>query len=124
MNFSFSSYIPHIFISCSESIKKFLCTICIHAQDKEIIFTFIVQESVISSIYRWEQGYQGIVYYHISFLHFSQSDINECQTGAHNCDINAWCKNTQGSYTCECHSGFTANGIACDGELSLIFNYC
>jgi hypothetical protein len=32
-------------------------------------------------------------------------DINECQTGTHNCD--QLCTNTHGSFTCSCMSGYT-----------------
>ena len=27
-------------------------------------------------------------------------DINECDLGTHNCDVNAVCENTEGNYTC------------------------
>ena len=43
-------------------------------------------------------------------------DINECETGTAECDVNAACINTVGSYRCECESGFTGDGKSCVGE--------
>lgn len=42
-------------------------------------------------------------------------EINECTTNAHNCDLQATCTNTQGSFECFCNQGFTGNGISCSG---------
>ncbi|XP_072022044.1 uncharacterized protein [Amphiura filiformis] len=40
-------------------------------------------------------------------------DINECTSNAHNCDTNAACANTVGSFTCECNDGYSGNGVTC-----------
>jgi len=40
-------------------------------------------------------------------------DINECIDGTSNCDVNANCTNTDGSFTCICKDGFTGDGITC-----------
>ncbi|XP_050299870.1 nidogen [Anthonomus grandis grandis] len=39
-------------------------------------------------------------------------DENECQTN-HNCDSNAQCHNTEGSYQCLCNPGFEGDGKIC-----------
>ena len=41
------------------------------------------------------------------------SDINECATGSENCDVNAVCTNTDGSFTCTCQSGYAGDGVTC-----------
>ena len=44
------------------------------------------------------------------------SDVNECTTGTHNCDVNAVCNNTRGSYNCTCKDGFHGDGKTCKGN--------
>lgn len=31
------------------------------------------------------------------------------------------CHNTHGSYRCECNTGYTGNGVTCNGKLELVF---
>ncbi len=33
------------------------------------------------------------------------SEVNECIRGTHNCDVNAFCTNNIGSFTCTCNQG-------------------
>ena len=42
------------------------------------------------------------------------ADINECESDSHTCDSNAICKNTFGSYECNCITGYVAIGKSCD----------
>ena len=51
----------------------------------------------------------------ISWVHFHllYSDINECQASLHNCSSNANCRDTNGSYRCECFSGYDGSGLLC-----------
>ena len=54
------------------------------------------------------------------------TDIDECADAAqNNCDENASCANTEGSYTCGCNTGFTGDGFTCNGSLLclLIFDF-
>ncbi len=46
-------------------------------------------------------------------------DIDECSTGGSNCDANAECNNTPGSFTCTCNQGYSGDGVNCVGKLSI-----
>ena len=46
---------------------------------------------------------------------YHASDIPECVRDLDDCDSNATCINTIGSYLCSCNSGFTGNGFTCTG---------
>ena len=48
------------------------------------------------------------------------SDIDECHTGSHDCDANATCNNTIGSFDCSCLDGFSGNGKKCTGNDGLV----
>jgi hypothetical protein len=52
-------------------------------------------------------------------LHFFFLDINECN-GNNDCDSNAQCANTDGSYTCTCRSGFDGTGRLCTSKYTLV----
>ena len=43
-------------------------------------------------------------------------DINECDESTDNCDSNADCSNTIGSFMCQCKIGFSGDGVTCTGE--------
>ena len=49
------------------------------------------------------------------FMSFFQ-DIDECTINTDNCHQFAICTNTMGSFTCACITGFTGNGVQCDGK--------
>ena len=44
-------------------------------------------------------------------------DINEC--GIDDCDVNANCIDSNGSYTCFCLSGYSGDGITCAGKIQV-----
>jgi len=48
-----------------------------------------------------------------SFNSYKVNDVDECVQGTHNCDVNAQCTNTDGSYSCECNAGYSGNGVTC-----------
>lgn len=43
-------------------------------------------------------------------------DVDECEMGAHNCDINAACVNTPGAFRCSCQEGWVGSGVNCAGK--------
>ena len=46
------------------------------------------------------------------------SDTDECaKPSSNNCDSNAVCTNTVGTFNCACKSGFTGDGIKCTGMI-------
>lgn len=45
----------------------------------------------------------------------SLKDINECVRGTDDCNTNAACSNTDGSFTCTCNTGFSGDGRTCTG---------
>jgi len=45
-------------------------------------------------------------------------DRDECELGLFECDGNAKCVNTDGSYLCTCNSGFKGDGKICYGKIS------
>ena len=49
---------------------------------------------------------------------FCLADVDECVEGLDDCDVNALCTDTVGSFTCDCLDGFVGNGITCAGTSS------
>ena len=45
------------------------------------------------------------------------SDIDECVRGTDNCNEDASCTNTVGSFSCMCNYGYSGNGVNCSGLL-------
>ena len=58
---------------------------------------------------------------HSPILHVvTPTDIDECTEGTHDCDVNALCMNTPGSFECMCLAGFTGDGRTCEGTYMCI----
>lgn len=49
-------------------------------------------------------------------LIFIVSDVNECTDEVHNCHGDGFCTNTNGSFYCTCHVGYTGDGVNCTGN--------
>ena len=50
-------------------------------------------------------------------------DVHECNERSHNCDVNAVCINTNSSYLCQCHNGFTGTGMSGSCQGLLLFSF-
>lgn len=51
-------------------------------------------------------------------------DVDECEIGAHNCDVHASCVNVPGSFKCKCRTGWVGDGLKCVGRWNLKYvNY-
>ena len=44
-------------------------------------------------------------------------DIDECGTNTDNCHADANCTNTKGSFYCTCHTGYSGDGVICEGKI-------
>ena len=42
-------------------------------------------------------------------------DIDECELDTDNCDVNANCTDTDGSFNCTCNQGYEGDGVNCTG---------
>ena len=47
-------------------------------------------------------------------------DIDECDTDTDNCHIDANCSNTKGSFYCTCKTGYSGNGVVCEGNKYIV----
>lgn len=70
--------------------------------------------SLFSKYCQWSfsVGQAGTVAF--SNLMLSLADIDECAEDTDNCDDNARCINTPGSFQCVCLEGFTGDGLICE----------
>ena len=51
-------------------------------------------------------------------------DVNECAAGTDNCNENATCTNTVGSFTCACNAGYEGDGVTCTNIDECAANPC
>ena len=70
-------------------------------------------------ILKWPEILKQLSYWNVSLqnlFYFFFSDFDECANNTDDCDVNAYCNNTVGSFNCTCNSGYTGNGTACAGK--------
>lgn len=74
------------------------------------------QSALISRIYGLFPGKWRVII-------FCYTDIDECTTNFHSCDVNAICQNTVGSYSCICKAGYIGDGKKCNGNYRLFVHF-
>ena len=52
----------------------------------------------------------------LSLCDLYSSDIDECALRTDNCDANAECTDTDGSFNCTCNPGFEGDGVNCESK--------
>lgn len=52
------------------------------------------------------------------------SDVNECETGQHDCSKKATCTNFEGGFTCACNKGFFGDGKTCTSKSAVMACLC
>ena len=54
------------------------------------------------------------------------ADVDECSGAQHNCNVNATCNNTIGTFICTCNPGYEGDGVNCTSETNIVivFFYC
>ena len=51
------------------------------------------------------------------YFSFLSIDVDECSDGTNNCDVNANCTDTIGSFECTCVAGYAGDGVRnCTGN--------
>ena len=90
----------------------------ITAQSTVLALTHLVATSVLASLgtktREWDMNVlvsKICCCIHQELTYSSITEIDECLDDP--CDSNATCTNTDGSYICECNTGFTGNGTDC-----------
>ena len=60
---------------------------------------------------------EGRLNIHVDIWYLMCLDVDECSEESDDCDSNADCTNTDGSFTCVCKTGWTGDGKTCTGML-------
>ena len=73
-------------------------------------------------VYALAPSFDYVLFYLLYLLYSVAyiTDIDECADLTHSCSSDADCTNIAGGYTCQCHPGFTGDGMNCTGESSII----
>ena len=58
--------------------------------------------------------YYCFISYHVTI------DINECEMETDNCNENANCTDTIGSFNCTCNPGYDGDGVNCSSEFCFL----
>ena len=82
------------------------------------LFVLVGTKTLAINIYNLYASIASTCNSHICYLYLT--DIDECETGTDNCDVDATCTNIAGNFTCTCNLGYRGDGVSCDGGLVYI----
>ena len=76
-------------------------------------------KSILIGNFEMARNFKTLIVLKYSLQHlfyFFFSDFDESANNTDDCDVNAYCNNTVGSFNCTCNSGYTGNGTTCAGK--------
>ena len=53
----------------------------------------------------------SLIIYYFVYIQITMTDTNDCSAGTDSCGDQAFCIDTDGSFTCMCNTGYTSNGV-------------
>ncbi len=85
--------------------------VMVHTNHRWLVMTTIESSNLAPDLY-----IISFFYFVIISVQFSLLDIDECTEDTHDCDVDASCYNTPGSFNCACNGGYSGNGTYCNGK--------
>lgn len=76
-----------------------------------LLFLIVLLSMVMFSVFSFTPFTTQTVFLYF----FTRLDLDECAI-PNECDLNALCINTEGSYVCRCRKGFEGDGRNCTGS--------
>ena len=76
-----------------------------------LLFLIVLLSMVMFSVFSFTPFTTQTVFLYF----FTRLDLDECAI-PNECDLNALCTNTEGSYVCRCRKGFEGDGRNCTGS--------
>ena len=98
---------------CTDGTCEVATGLCANSEPRDPVSISI---AVTMAIYENREGEAVCVCeegYGLSEVTNTCEDMDECELQTDNCDINATCDNTEGSFSCTCNTGYNGDGTSC-----------
>ena len=83
----------------------------------ETELSLLNKENFETFLKTWTQTSRpNLIIVNVQMIIFILTDIDKCSTKTHNCNLNANCTNTDGSFKCVWKEGYTGDGKSCSGK--------